>query len=575
MIRQALRAIGFVIAIAGMIDPAIAVRRPKPLALEITSGSSALAGRARDELLRELDVDISLVGAGRGQAVVAIDRDVDADSIRDAVPVSFVLLDDGPNVRLVRAGQEGRMFPGERGIITIDAAMMKMAGKRSKLKAIQNGIEIGAVEQSWTDADAQQVRLPFVTLTSGSHRIEVVSEPHQDERRGDDNLIEVNAATNDRPLSVAFIELRPSWSARFVREAIESDPRVRVGSLTRTSSGIERRGGRSPELLPGALMNFDLVAIGAPEELGPREIEAVRRFMSEGGGAVLLLADRRVSGPVLSLIPSVRFDEVLLTTPVRVSSTSDRYGLRASELAVPKGGNPSVYALATAPDASAAIASWPIGAGTLIVSGALDAWRYRAASGDEFASFWRALIVGAAKQTPPQLTVDLEPSIAVPGTAIRITARIRRTEFDSNAETVQLPFVTATAVTRTGSPTSDFIRLWPASEPGVFRGEFVPSERRSYAVVVRAGKLQAAAELLPANARTEGADAREATDVAVATGGTVATADRLAPLIDHLRAQPRDNVEATVHPMRNGWWIVPFAIALCIEWAMRRRRHLP
>jgi hypothetical protein len=574
MTGRALRAIGFVIAIAGMIDPAIAVRRARPLALEITSGSSALAARTRDELLRELNVDVSLKGAGRGQAVVAIDRDVVADSIRDGVPVSFVLLDDGPNVRPVRASHEGRMFPGERGIITVDTAVKNMAGKRSIIRAMQNGIEIGAVEHSWTGAEEQQVRLPFVALTPGSHRIQVVSEPHRDERRRDDNLIEVNVATSDRPLSVAFIEHRPSWSARFVREALELDTRVRIASLTRTSPGIERRGGRSPELLSGALMNFDLLAIGAPEELSPREVEAIRRFMSERGGAVLLLADRRVSGPILSLIPSVRFDEVLFTTPVRLSSTADRDGLRASEFAVPRGGNSSVRALATLPDASAAIASWPIGAGTLIVSGALDAWRYRASSGDEFASFWRALIAGAAKQTPRQLTVDLEPSIAAPGTAIRITARVRRTEFDSNAETVQLPFVTAAAVTHAGPPTSDFIRLWPASEPGVFRGEFVPSERRSYSVVVRAGTLQAAAELLPADALAEGADAREATDVAVATGGIVTTADRLAPLIDYLRAQPDDNVDATVHPMRNPWWIVPFAIALCIEWAMRRGRHL-
>ena len=575
MIGQALRTIGLAIALAGMIDPAISVRRPEPLALEVISASSELAARTRDELLRELDIDVSLTGTGRGQAVVAIDRDVDADSIRDGVPVSFVLGDEAPNVRLVRASHDGRMFPGERAIITVDAAATSMAGKRSKCRALGNGVEIGATEHIWTGAAQQHVRVPFVAFASGSHRIQVECEPHEEERRRDDNVTAINVTASDRPLSVVFFEHRPSWSARFVREAMESDPRVRVASLTRTSPRIERRAGSATELLSPALRSFDLLVIAAPEELAAREVNAIRRFMSDRGGAVLLLADRRLSGPILSLIPSVDFDEVLFTTPVRLSSAADRYGLRASEFVVPEGGDSSVQPLATLPDARAAISSWPIGSGTLIVSGALDAWRYRGSPGDEFTSFWRSLIVGAARQTPSRLTVDLEPSLAAPGASVRVTARVRRTEFESNADDVELPFMTAAAVSRSAAPASEFIRLWPAGEPGVFRGEFAPPERRRYSVVVRAGKLEAAAELLPADESAGSADAREAALVAASTGGIVTNADRLAPLIDHLRAQSRDRVRDTVHPMRNGWWIAPFAIALCVEWTMRRRSHLP
>ncbi len=28
----------------------------------------------------------------------------------------------------------------------------------------------------------------------------------------------------------------------------------------------------------------------------------------------------------------------------------------------------------------------------------------------------------------------------------------------------------------------------------------------------------------------------------------------------------------TLYPMRSAWWILPFTIVLCGEWALRRRR---
>ena len=62
--------------------------------------------------------------------------------------------------------------------------------------------------------------------------------------------------------------------------------------------------------------------------------------------------------------------------------------------------------------------------------------------------------------------------------------------------------------------------------------------------------------------------------LASATGGVAAHASDTARVETFLRQLPQPSAPAQVHPMRSGWWIVPFAVALCAEWALRRRKGL-
>ena len=54
------------------------------------------------------------------------------------------------------------------------------------------------------------------------------------------------------------------------------------------------------------------------------------------------------------------------------------------------------------------------------------------------------------------------------------------------------------------------------------------------------------------------------------TGGIRVRADDLDPLVRHFRSLPRTTHSVAMHPMRSGWWMVPFAAILCVEWALRR-----
>jgi hypothetical protein len=208
------------------------------------------------------------------------------------------------------------------------------------------------------------------------------------------------------------------------------------------------------------------------------------------------------------------------------------------------------------------VLSWPLGDGTLIFSGALDAWRFRGDPKSQFTRFWRETILNAALAAPPRIAVDVVPAVVRPGEEARITVRLRRTEYSyGSSGDIRLPPVAARTIEDDGG--TNMIRLWPASEPGVFDG------------IVRASRIGP----LNVQASTGAGSATDTTlivagDAPELTGGVSGSAANLEPLIRHLSALPRPARTTAVHPMRSAWWMVPFVGALAVEWTVRRKRGL-
>jgi hypothetical protein len=197
----------------------------------------------------------------------------------------------------------------------------------------------------------------------------------------------------------------------------------------------------------------------------------------------------------------------------------------------------------------------------------------------------------------------VSPGVTRPGAEVQVIARVRRTEFEQSSDgTVRLPLVRAVVVRSEALATAtEPVRLWPTAVPGTFDGRFMPGGSGAYSIHVTAGRAEAADVVIRAgapsarfvragveagapSARFVGAgveaghaaprqgDDEEARFIASATGGAVGTPDDLAPIVHHLRSLARSRVAETIHPMRSGWWTAPFALALCAEWALRRRR---
>ena len=120
------------------------------------------------------------------------------------------------------------------------------------------------------------------------------------------------------------------------------------------------------------------------------------------------------------------------------------------------------------------------------------------------------------------------------------------------------------------------IRLWPTAEPGVFEGRFQAPPAGNYDLQVGAASGASIDEVVTvvAGARhpSGAADGGALRLIAAATGGVAVSTADLAPLERHLRSLPSGELERTIRPARSMSLVIVFAMLLCAEWTMRRRR---
>jgi hypothetical protein len=388
------------------------------------------------------------------------------------------------------------------------------------------------------------------------------------------------------PLRVEFYDPRPSWATTFLRRALEADPRFQVATLSVTSRGIfAQTGGAVP---PGdaRLDAFDVVILGGLDRLSGAEASALDRYMRTRGGAVVVVPDQRIAaGPARDLVtggPSARdpvsgsvrlkpdLEERLLEQPATLAVTPPAASLRASELLVMRTIAPGSEVIARVPDADPAralpaIVSAPRGSGRLLLSGAMDAWRFRAADNAAFDRFWQSTIAGLALAVPPPIAIAIEPPLLQPGEAGAVIVRVHARD--------------ATAVSASIDGDQP-IRLLPDSEAGVYRGRFVAKSTPGLsAVEVRTAAAQPLSAshrfVVSAGARRLPPHGAPLALLASSHRGIDVSPDRIPELEHFVRgAITTPPTLQTRHPMRSAWWMLPFAVCLSAEWWMRRRRGL-
>jgi hypothetical protein len=580
--ERTLRAASVALGVVALIDPACRQDRTQPIAVQVQPASAIaahreLADRVQQRLGSTLDTGADVNGPRDPDAVVIAGEPADWSSIPDGKPVSLVTDVDPTdrNVRVLDIAAPTQMFAGVPTAISVTVAGREVVGESTRIALHLEGIEIDGVDHRWTRTqESFTARLEYLPPSAGTRQLRVSVSPARGEATESDNHADIAIDVADRKLRVLVHEPRPSWQGTFVRRAVEGDPLFEVSSLARTSRGIEVRAGQPPERLVAANLElFDAIVVGAPEELRESEVTALESYLRARGGAVIFVPDRRPSGPYAGMIPAATFGEVLVANAAALRG--DAGVLRGSEFVAPEKLAPGVDVLAglvrdngTAP----VVISWPTGLGRVIFSGALDAWRHRSRP-DEFTTFWRSAILTAAAQSPAALAVAVTPTVVQPGSRVRVTARLRPTEFERGPRPGVLPEVGA-VVQAEGKPEVP-IRLWPTAEPGTFEGTFDVTAAGRLSVVATAGaKLTSRTELIAADGvRTATGHRSAATELlARASGGVVANASDLSAVESHLRALPQQTAATTIYPARSAWWIVAFVATLGAEWFLRRRR---
>jgi hypothetical protein len=271
------------------------------------------------------------------------------------------------------------------------------------------------------------------------------------------------------PLRVLFYESRPSWIVTFVRRALERDPRFAVSGLDYASRGIKISTGDEASFDPPTLRQVAAVIVGGLDRLAVTDRDLLDRFARERGGSLVLLPDVPIgSGPARDWLPT-NARQVLLERPAALSVASPLPAIQVSELLTFSGARvPGAKVLARVSGSGDPVVTvTPYGAGRLLVSGALDAWRYRAENEAAFDRFWRSAIAGMALAAPAPVDVEITPAVVPPGETVHVVARIRR----SALAAAPAGPLRVSARLDTGEP----VRMWPEAETDVFTGSFVAS----------------------------------------------------------------------------------------------------
>jgi hypothetical protein len=565
-----LRAGALLLAAVAVFDPAWTLNRTSPLPVDVRAADISDDPVAEDVRRRLRQLDDVVVDPTADPAAVVVVGEASMPGLPSGIPVSLVRRAARPNVVVDDLVVPRVSVPGLTGRIEAALTATGMAGATSRIALELDGIELASVEHRWeSDTETYTARFDHVPPAAGVGVVRVAARPVDRETAVDDNYADRQAIVEDRRLRVLVHEPRPSWMTTFIRRVLEADPVFEPAGLTRPSRGITAAVGAAPaQISARTLEGFDVVIVGAPEELSQSEVAALEEFSNRRGGAVVFVPDRRPSGAYAARLPITRFDEALLQAPTALQGiTPAMKGTEFITIPDPPAGVDTVASLPRQP----VIVSWPAGAGRIVFSGALDAWRYRA-DGDGFARFWKAQIAQAAARSPRPIEIELDPAPATSDDMVAVRARVRSTEFEPGAATIELPLVAGRVVTADGSVSP--LRLWPGAETGVFQGGFAAPQPGRHVVEVTAGTVSASQPLIVAagSRRAHPASSASLGQLAVATGGVVVSSSDLSALQRLLAGMPRPVASATIHPSRSSVWTAAFIALLSAEWWLRRRR---
>ena len=583
VLLRLLRAISIAIAVGGIVDPAVTMSGTTPtrLAIVVSPPGSAAAETARARLARGLAASYEIVPqitSDTAAAIVIGERYPD-EPVPEDLLVATVSTAAAPTsgVRLVRVDAPGEVPVATTIHIDVDVEALGLAGRSTDVTASVGGLEVGRASHLWT-ADHERWRGGIDAVPVGEPpwvvRVALAEAPGMTagSRGMSDAVVDVRRS----PFRVEVYEPRPSWATTFVRRALEADARFEVSGVSVSSRGISVRTGDGAPLSDPRLDAADVVVVGGLDRLSAADVRSLDRFMRERGGAVALVPDARVNmGPVLDLLPN-DMTERLLERPAKLSMAPGAAPLEASELlllgrvppgvlpaeAVAGAGLPAEVLAKAGGDASPVIVTMPRGSGRLLVSGAMDAWRFRAADNGAFDRFWRATLAGLALAAPPPIEISVAPPLLRPLEKGEVTVRVRSRS--------QAPI----AASIDGE---EVIRLRPEPEPGLFRGMFTArGTPGSSTVEVRVADLRrqsASRTVLVQDGARHIAAEPALSMLASSHRGIDVTPDRVAELERFVRGAVTSPDAAVVRrPMRSAWWILPFVACLSAEWWVRRRR---
>lgn len=583
-----MRALAIAIALLGAIDPAITSTRMTRPEVAIIAANPARDAALAARVGGELDDRFTVIPASFAAAAATV-------IIGDALPASaseipapvFVVAREAPAVSatIQSVSAPARATLDARVPISVAVQVRGAAGRSLEATLHSGDLVVDRLTRAIaTNDDRHALTLSFLPTAIGATPLRVAARIA--DASADSAVADLVIDVRDERWAVLFFDLRPSWLSTFVRRGVERDPRFVVTSRVVTSRGISVDAGRPPGTLGDVemLSLFDAVVIGAPDALTERDVSGLERYLRRRGGSVVLLHDEGMRGAVDRLTQVRQWSSATNAAGFAVMPVGgDSAGLRATSLAwpttLPLGADPLALSRASGDTGGAGrpvVWRSAVGAGQLIVSGALDAWRYRDPARSGFDAFWRGVVAGAASAGSTALEVTPGSIIAAPGEPLDASVTVRSIALAE--PTAGRPHRAIVAGTIDTPDSETVMRFWPGDAPGTLRASFrAPATPGIYRMHVSSDDLRADVPLLVTH--TPALVARDQADIVAAwvasRGGRTFGGETLDDLSEVVEDAARPVARITTwHPMRSAWWIVPFALLLGAEWLARRRNGL-
>jgi hypothetical protein len=549
-LRLALRTAATLIALAALLDPSLTqevTRREPVTVVAVGQESVAAAARLRDRLGTDFkattwlhDRNTSPAACPQlGACIIVSTGDVPERVSAGGRILGGMMVADSSTIRAIAA-------PARAHREATATLRVETAQPVQRVDVFDGKTLVGSAEPNGETI----VDVPWVPLAEGARALHVVA--------GDESA-DVGVVVDGAPVPVLFYEPQATWMGTFVRRALEDDPRFTLNARARIAPPVTVTRGDGASLSAGVLEDANTVVVTAPELLGAQDVTLLELFVTRRGGSLIVLADRRPAGDAMRLLPRVAAE--------RREPDAHAVGqLRASEWLAfePTAGDVVLAAIEQQP----VIVARAVGRGRVVVSGALDAWRFRQANDGDFNTFWTTLAWEAAAAAGPRLRVVTDQGIAEVGEEVEVSAELQSLAMVTNE-------VTASGVVECSAARQP-LRLWPGARPGAFTGTLRAESAGPCTITVTIDESTARVPLtIRDEVRRVPRGAAQLEALIAAHGGVLVTESAEDELVDRVQTHATDERALAVRwPMRSPLWLLPFVACLAGEWWLRRRSGL-
>jgi len=527
-------------------------------------------------------------------------------------------LPEPPDVRVTQLITQQAFFADETARVAAALESSGYAGRSVELTVSLGDREMQQKVVTLSEDGRQYVEFSFEPdVPAGPNELTVTAEPIDGEASATNNAQTRTVRVIDEKIRVLYVEQKPRWEYRYLRQILLRDRRLDVRFLvTEGDQAMATRTAHHIAALPTSeqqLFEYDLVILGdvPASYFTTPQLDAIRKLVRERGGSLLMVAGRQdapysyATTPIADVLP-VRLDRIgrqmipPAVYPV-VADEVDRHSFvyvhtdprmnRAAwstvqplwDLPEVGGLKPGAHLLLTLSDTEDKDEKYPLmawqryGNGKVLYVGTGDLWRLRFTRGDYYhARFWsqaiQFLTLSRLLGENRQIQISADRQRVRRGEQVTIYANVLNEAFEPiRAEMYHLKVDTGE-----GPPRSLTLQAVP-DQPGLFQAVYAPEQagrviiRPEGADSDRGNEAVVLVEDAPLEMVDPRLQAQTLRRMAEASGGRYFDIRTLPELPAALAGEPLTRQMRREHEL----WDLPIVliillVAAGLEWSLRR-----